>query len=808
VARGMSRLAALSTLALLAAAIGLPATTAAARRADVPRVATDTGASGASVVHPRDLGRGPESATKPSGRAYAPGVVLVGYDKGASASQKGAVRRAAHAEGHRQVSKLAPGLERLELEPGTSVESALQALHGRKGVRFAEPDYLVTTDDAPNDEIWQADLMWDMYGPGDAQAYGSGALQAWNADQVGSRSVYVGIIDTGVDLNHQDLKSNIWTNPFETAGNHIDDDGNGYVDDVHGWDFFHNDASVYDSAASDYHGTHVAGTIGAQGGNHYGSVGMNWAVTMIPLKFIDGEGDVADAVAALDYLTELKTEHGLNVIASNNSWGGVDASESDALNDAINRGGDAGILFVASAGNDGDDNDVIDHLPSNLACDTRFDTGLARGYDCLISVASINSSGALSSFSNHGATTVDIGAPGEQIPSTYPGNDFVYLSGTSMAAPHVTGALALLASCQAAPAADALEQSLFDNATATASLVGKTVTEARVNAGAMMADCDSGGPPRVLITAQAGGTDTPATFWLWFSQAVTGLDASDLAISGTSTGWTITNVVAGPGGSLYGINLGATSAPVGTLTLTLAAGSVLGSAPGPAAPASWTTKVDRTAPTAVAPTTSIKSGVSLSGTGIPLQVSWHGSDAETGINYYELLYSQNGGSWQSLTTIVSPSTVVIVPPAGKFRFAIVAVDFANHGSAIYGGPTFSPRLIQESATAISYPVLWPKGSANAFSGGAVRYTSTGGRSATYSFTGRAVALVTTLALSRGKVKIKLDGVLVATMDLGKPLAYRRLVWSKTFAAVKAHKVQIVVVGGYGRVDLDAFAVLK
>ena len=809
-ARGISRLAALSSLAMLAAAVGLPAPTAAAGPADSPRVATGPAGSGSGAAHPRDLGRGPENATKPSGRTYVPGVVLVGYERAASASQKSAVRRAAHATGHRQVSRLAPGLERLELEPGTSVESALQALHGRKGVRFAEPDYVVTIDHLPNDDIWQANLMWDMYGAGDAQStFGAGARLAWNANHIGSRDVYVGVIDTGIDINHQDLKPNIWTNQFETAGNGIDDDGNGYIDDIHGWDFFHDDASVYDSAASDFHGTHVAGTIGAQGGNAYGSVGVNWAVTMIPLKFIDGDGDVASAIAALDYLTELKTEHGLNVIASNNSWGGVDESDSQALTDAINRGGDADILFVSSAGNDGTDNDAIEHRPSGLVCDTRFDTSDPRGYDCVISVASINSSGALSSFSNYGATTVDIGAPGEQIPSTYPGNDFVYLSGTSMAAPHVTGALALLASCQTAPTADGLQQSLYDNAVATASLVGKTVTEARLNAAAMMADCDSGGAPQALITTQAAGTDAPTTFGVYFNQSVTGLDASDFTIGGTSTGWSIDQVFSFNSGSGYTLNLAATSPPAGTLSLTLAAGSVMGTTlAGPTSQVSWTTKVDRTAPTAVAPTTSIKTGVSLSGTGIPLQLTWHGSDAETAIEYYEILYSQNGGSWQSLTTIVAPSAVVIVPPAGKFRFGIVAVDFANHGSSIYGGPTFSPRLIQESAAAISYPVTWSKGSSSLFSGSAVRYTSTGGRSATYSFTGRAVGFVTTLALSRGKVKIKLDGVLVATIDVGKPLAYRRLIWSKTFAAVKAHKVQVIVVGGYGRVDLDAFAVLK
>ena len=807
--RAFARLAVPVTLAMLATSLTLPAGTAASGPPDRPVLLDEASSSDTPIP---DLGRKPVDALDPSGRAYAPGVVLVAYRAGASASERGASRHAAHARSHGPVSKLAPDLERLQLEPGSSVPEALRALRGRGAVRFAEPDYAITVEHDAFDEIYTGGYMWGLYGANSVpqNSWGSAAAEAWKLNQVGTRDVYVGVVDTGIEIAHKDLAPNIWTNPFETPGNGLDDDDNGYVDDTHGWDFFHDDATVYDAASADYHGTHVAGTIGAAGSNGEGTVGVNWAVTMIPAKFIHGEGFVSGAVAALDYLTDLKTRHGLNIVATNNSWGGPE--ESSALEDAINRGGDAGILFVAAAGNDGVDTDATPTFPASHACDTRFDTGDPRGFDCLISVAAITDTGALAGFSNYGATSVDIGAPGQQIASTYPGGQYAYLSGTSMAAPHVTGALALLASCQSAPTPDGLQASLYTRAVATPSLAGVTTTGGRVHVGQMMADCDTGGPPRVLLTARAGGTDAPAQFWVWFTEPVTGLEPGDFSVAGTSTGWGVGEIYyygnpAGP----YVLNVDATSPPVGTLSVTLAAGSVMGSLAGPAAPFTITTTIDRAAPTVTAPAASIKTGLSLSGSAIPLQLTWNGSDAETGVRFYELQYSTNGGStWHILSSyLVGPSAIVTVSPSGSMRFRVRANDWAGHASGFPAGPTFSPRLVQQSASAVTYSGAWSLGKYASFSGGSVRYTGVGKRSATYSFTGRAVGFVTTLASSRGVVKIKVDGVQVARIDLGSsPTAFRRLVWSRTFSTVKAHKVQVVVVGGYGRVDVDAFVVLK
>jgi subtilisin family serine protease len=758
----------------------------------------------------RHLGRGPADAIRPSGRRYAEGVVLVQYRAGAGASAQSAARGAVHATSHRPLSPLARNAERLTLARGVSVEAAVQALQRSGAVRSAEPDYYVTTDYVPNEDLYGDGTLWNLLGASTAPSnqYGSGAAAAWAMDEVGSRDIAIGILDTGVDISHKDLAPNIWTNPGEIAGNHLDDDDNGYIDDIHGWDFVHDDASLFDSTAADFHGTHVAGTIGAAGGNHEGVVGVNWAVTMIPMKFIQGEGLTSDAVRALDYLTDLKSRHSLNIVASNNSWGGDDYSV--ALEDAINRGGDAGILFVAAAGNDGVDLDEAPSYPASYECDALYPSGDPRGFDCLISVAATTSEGGRPGFSNYGSTSVDLGAPGDAIASTYPSNDYVYLDGTSMAAPHVTGAIALLASCRTASTAQFLHDAVLDNGIPTSSMNGLTVTGDRLSIGGMMDDCNLGGP-RALLTMPAGGSDAPTAAWLWFSEDVTGLELTDFTVGGSSTGWTAAELVASSDAAMYGLNLSATAPPAGTLTVTLEANSVTGDGgTGPAAPVSVTTVVDRAAPTAMAPKAGISDIDGLSGTAIPASLTWTGSDTGAGVKSYDLQYSSNGGAWTDLANDWrQPALVVFVPASGTIRFRVRSIDWANHASDFATGPTFSPRLVQESAGAIDYGGSWSTSSSSKYSGGKVRYTSTGKRSATYKFTGRAVGLITTMAPNRGVVKIKVDGDLVATVDMSWPaLLYRQVIWSRKYTSAGTHTVKVIVVGGQGRVDIDAFAVLK
>jgi subtilisin family serine protease len=276
------------------------------------------------------------------------------------------------------------------------------------------------------------------------------------------------------------LAVNVWTNPGEIPNNRIDDDGNGYVDDVRGWDFANNDNTTYDNG--DDHGTHVAGTIGATGGNGVGVAGVNWNITMIPAKFLGRNGGTtANAIKAIDYLIDLKARYGLNLVATNNSWGG--GGFSQGLLDAINRSGNAGILFIAAAGNGGsdgvgDDNDAVANYPSNYVCSS------SNG-DCLIAVAAITSSGAKASFSNYGKNNVDLGAPGVAILSTVPGrrnsSDYASYSGTSMATPHVTGAAALYASTHPGASAADIKAAILNAAIPTPSLAGRTVTGGRLN---------------------------------------------------------------------------------------------------------------------------------------------------------------------------------------------------------------------------------------------------------------------------------------------------------------------------------------
>ncbi len=377
-------------------------------------------------------------------------------------------------------------LDVVKLAKGAAMDAVLRKLQSDPAVAFAEPDYLVTKQAASNDPYYTNGSLWGMYGDetSPTNVYGSQAGEAWAAGKTGSSSVFVGIVDEGIDLSHPDLQANIWTNPFEVAGNGFDDDGNGYIDDIHGWDFFNNDNSIYD-VGGDQHGTHVAGTIGGAGGNATGVAGVNWNVGMISAKFLGPNGGyLSDAVRALDYLTDLKTRHGLNIVAANNSWGGGGFSQS--LLDAITRAAKANILFVAAAGNGGpdgvgDNNDAVASYPSN------YNTTAGAGYDSVIAVAAINSSGGKASFSNYGAATVDLGAPGVSVVSTLPGNTYGSYSGTSMATPHVTGAAALYAAAHPGASAQTIRNALLDSAraTPTSSLAGITTTGGRLNVSAM-----------------------------------------------------------------------------------------------------------------------------------------------------------------------------------------------------------------------------------------------------------------------------------------------------------------------------------
>jgi subtilisin family serine protease len=419
--------------------------------------------------------------------SYAPGEVLIQFEPNADMNQRDLARSLVAAdlvEPIQTKTMIASGkgvLERVSLHSNVSVEMAVARLKTIPGVQYAEPNWIYSTSAVSNDTNYLSGQLWGMYsndsptaaGPsGTTNQYGSQAEKAWLANHIGSNTVYIGVIDEGIQFTHPDLVDNMWVNPFDPIDG-IDNDGNGKVDDSQGWDFFNNDRTVYDGTADD-HGTHVAGTIGAKGGNGIGVAGVNWNVKMISAKFLGSNGgSTLGAIQALDYLTDLKVRHGINIVATNNSWGGGGFSQT--LLDAITRAANRGILFIAAAGNATANNDSTATYPSN------YNTTSGAGYDAVISVASITNTGALSSFSNYGATTVDLGAPGSSIFSTLPSNTYGSYSGTSMATPHVTGAIALYAASNPGRTAAQLRTQLLSNTTATSSLSGRAVTGGRLD---------------------------------------------------------------------------------------------------------------------------------------------------------------------------------------------------------------------------------------------------------------------------------------------------------------------------------------
>lgn len=318
----------------------------------------------------------------------------------------------------------------------------------------------------PNDEFFP--LMWGLSQPNDIDI---NMPEAWDIS-TGSNKTVVAVIDTGVDYNHSDLSANMWTNSLEIPSNGIDDDNNGFVDDFYGAEMVTNSGNPLDDQG---HGTHVAGTIGASGDNTIGVTGINWQVRIMALKFLSstGAGTLFDAIKALDYVTAMK-QRGENIVATNNSWGG--GGFSQPLAEAIERSNNAGVLFVAATGNSAIDMDASPQYPASYASDN------------VISVAAIDKDGNLAPFSNYGAKSAHIAAPGDGIASTYLGNQYVYLSGTSMAAPHVTGTLALLKSFAPDISSAALKTVLLRTGKALTSLTSSTVTGSLVDAAAALSD--------------------------------------------------------------------------------------------------------------------------------------------------------------------------------------------------------------------------------------------------------------------------------------------------------------------------------
>ncbi len=406
--------------------------------------------------------------------------------------------------------QLTPGMRQVELNATADWTAALLAFRQDPNVLFAEPDYRISLQTEPNDPFYPALYALNNTGTTGIADADIDAPEAWEIT-IGDPETIVAVIDTGVDYTHPDLVPNIWVNTDEIPGNGIDDDHNGYIDDIHGYDFANHDSDPMDDH---FHGTHVAGIIGAVGNNGLGVVGVAWDVQIMALKFLDsgGGGYESDAIAALNYAVAN------GAVVSNNSWGG--GGFSTAFRTALQNAANQGHIFVAAAGNDNADNDIRPFYPAGYNVDN------------VISIAATDNSDNLAYFSNYGVQSVDLAAPGVNILSTFPtsltnamrdagfSTNYQSISGTSMAAPHVTGVIALVSSLHP----DWTYDQIIEQVLGTVDLIPglETITGGRVNAASAVGNPapDTNGPRVITSDPAALAFGTLTHVRLRFSESI------------------------------------------------------------------------------------------------------------------------------------------------------------------------------------------------------------------------------------------------------------------------------------------------
>lgn len=409
--------------------------------------------------------------TQPSAQEYDLGSIIVKFKHHSPDQTRNRIMSDIH--GHVRTKKfnadrplLGGDLVVIELEDGTASD-AIQNLQNSEYIEYAEYNrkvYLTST--TPNDTSFST--LWHLHNTGQTGGTADADMdgpEAWDIE-TGDSAIIVGVIDTGADYYHEDLANNIWTNPSETPGNGIDDDNNGYIDDIHGINAITGSGDPMDDH---FHGTACSGILGAVGDNSTGIVGVCWNVKIIPIKFINsaGSGLISDAIESIQYAIDLK-ENGVDIRVLSNSWG-YQGSPEQSLADAIEAANEAGMLFVCAAGNESKNNDVYPFYPASYTSSN------------VISVASTDKFDNLSSFSNFGATSVDVAAPGTNILCLFPDDDYDYLSGTSMATPQVAGLMALILSKNPTLNMQEVKSYVFSYGDTLSSLNNKCVTGKRVN---------------------------------------------------------------------------------------------------------------------------------------------------------------------------------------------------------------------------------------------------------------------------------------------------------------------------------------
>ncbi len=429
-----------------------------------------------------------------SASPWVKGELLVKFTDGASSARARAANRSIGAAVIEDLGDTR--WQRVSLPDGLTIDKAISRYMDLDGVEFAQPNFYYHILAMPNDPSF---TLAGMYGLTKISA-----PTAWDLS-TGSSSVVVADVDTGMLYTHQDLAANAWVNPGEIPNNGIDDDNNGKIDDVNGWDFFYNDSNPIDDAGG--HGTHTAGTIGAVGNNGIGVVGVNWSVKIMPIKIYSPAGtDSTSAmlVNAYAYIRMMKLR-GVNIRATNNSYGncGEACGYDQATKDGIDGMGDAGIVNVFAAGNDNNNNDTNPGISY---------PGVYTS-PSIIAVASSTSTDTKSSFSSYGLVSVDLAAPGSGVLSTYNTSTTATatLSGTSMATPHVTGAVALLSAYNPSLSVASLKATLLNTVDPIAAWTGIVKTGGRLNVNQALRNqtvCSFNTPTSSLTVPTKGGVFT------------------------------------------------------------------------------------------------------------------------------------------------------------------------------------------------------------------------------------------------------------------------------------------------------------
>jgi subtilisin family serine protease len=783
---------------------------------------------------------------------FVPGELLVRFAPGMSASAR---RQAVEAGGGRLARTLrSPSVAVVEIPANADVRAAAAALSRRAGVAYAEPNYLYRFSATPDDPRFAE--MWSLAAAGDRDI---DAPQAWDVT-TGSADVLVAVVDSGVDVTHPDLAGNIWTNPGEIGANGIDDDGNGFIDDVHGWDFVDEDNDPEDNIG---HGTHVAGTIGAEGNNGQGMTGVAWDVSLLPIRAGDVDLTAADVLESFDYACDM----GADVV--NGSFGGP---ASFAVRDGITDC--PGTLFVVAAGNAAKN---VDNRPV---------------YPCaypdanIVCVAATDRTDALAFFSNFGSTAVDLAAPGDPILSATP-RQVLFADGfeESLAAwvrespggrdwRRTTEAAASgVGSAADSPSSDYQNNSntwIRTAAPIDLSVGSECLLDYAVEYDLSLFDDwllvegrDDGGAWRVIDSgadgelAWTGSSENLFVDW-WEDLVADGFDGAtefDLRFrlvsdnvaprDGVHVDDVVVHCLTGSHGTDDFVRFSGTSmaAPhvAGVAALLLSAYPDATVAELKAALLNGTDErsglsgkvrsggrlnargaldeLDEVRPVASAPSLEIVGGSRLGATTVPLRVSWAAAtdaDPSSGIDRYLVQRrSRIGSTWRAWKPVGNTPRLFLTvhTEPGTHQFRIQAIDQGGNRSAYRAGRRFTMADPQGGAD-LRFVRTWSTQSSPDFFDGSTRWTRVLRASAAHTFTGRHVAWVSTRASDRGRAKVYVDGVHVATVDLYRGTRRdRRVVFETSWDIPGTHSIKIKVISKGSqssgpRVDFDAFITLS